>query len=170
MRVCGRSTLPEPIRDRAHNPCQSVDCPNCGNQSETKHSTQVIILRGFHHIQWVNLNHLTTIMADRYMNIPLNQPSFNWDSTNMIAEWKRFHDQVELLLDQGTLHWHGRKAESQLHYSTGWLTKVKRSTRNNLYSLLKNLTRRTKRNWMMSLRFLRYTLHHSSQWSTAGTT
>ena len=41
----------------------------------------------------------TTTMADRYMNLMLNQLSFNWDSTNMIAEWKRFCGQVELLLD-----------------------------------------------------------------------
>ena len=51
VRVCGRSTLPEPIRDRAHNPCQSVDCPSCRNQSETEHSSSVAILRGFHHNQ-----------------------------------------------------------------------------------------------------------------------
>ena len=40
-------------------------------------------------------------MADKYMNIPLNQPVFNWESTNMIEEWKHFHGQVELLLDIG---------------------------------------------------------------------
>ena len=40
-------------------------------------------------------------MADKYMNIPLNQPVFNWESTNMIEEWKHFHGQVELLLDVG---------------------------------------------------------------------
>ena len=40
-------------------------------------------------------------MADRFMNIPLNQLNFNWDSTNMIAEWKCFRGQVELLLVGG---------------------------------------------------------------------
>ena len=40
-------------------------------------------------------------MADRYMNILLNKPSFNWDSINMIEEWKRYKGQVELLLNKG---------------------------------------------------------------------
>ena len=44
--------------ETGHNPCQSVDCPIYRNQSETEHSSQVTILRGFHHIQCVNLNHL----------------------------------------------------------------------------------------------------------------
>ena len=35
------------------------------------------------------------------MNILLNQPVFNWESTNMIEEWKHFSGQVELLLDIG---------------------------------------------------------------------
>ena len=36
-----------------------------------------------------------------YAHMHLNQPSFNWDSTNIIAEWKCFRDQVELLLVGG---------------------------------------------------------------------
>ena len=62
----------------------------------------------------------TTIMADRYMNIPLNQPSFNWDSTNMIAEWKRFRDQVELLLDGGP--YTGMEEKQKLSTLLNWMT------------------------------------------------
>ena len=38
-------------------------------------------------------------MADKYLNIPLNRPVFNWEFTNMIEEWKHFCGKVELLLD-----------------------------------------------------------------------
>ena len=62
----------------------------------------------------------TTIMADRYMNISLNQPSFNWDSTNMIAEWKRFHDQVELLLDGGP--YTGMEEKQKVAMLLNWMT------------------------------------------------
>ena len=37
-------------------------------------------------------------MADNYVNLPVNQPAFNWDSSNVIKEWKWFCGQVELLL------------------------------------------------------------------------
>ena len=40
-------------------------------------------------------------MADNYVNLPVNQPTFNWDCTNVIEEWKRFRGQVELLLVEG---------------------------------------------------------------------
>ena len=33
-------------------------------------------------------------IADKYMDILLNQPVFNWESTNMIKEWKHFCGQV----------------------------------------------------------------------------
>ena len=36
--------------ETGHNLCQSVDCPIYRNQSETEDSSQVTILRGFHHI------------------------------------------------------------------------------------------------------------------------
>ena len=59
-------------------------------------------------------------MADRYMNIPLNQLSFNWDSTNMIAEWKRFRDQVELLLDGGP--YTGMEEKQKVATLLSWMT------------------------------------------------
>ena len=62
----------------------------------------------------------TTIMADRYMNIPLNQPSFNWDSTNMIAEWKCFRDQVELLLVWGP--YTGMEEKKKVAMLLNWMT------------------------------------------------
>ena len=105
--------------ETGHNPCQSVDCPIYRNQSETEHH----FTSGYP--LWI-LSHSvseselpTTIMADRYMNIPLNQPSFNWDSTNMIAEWKRFCDQVELLLDGGPYTGMEEKQKVNTCYSTG---------------------------------------------------
>ena len=62
----------------------------------------------------------TTIMAERYMNIPLNQLSFNWDSTNMIAEWKCFRDQVELLLDGGP--YTGMEEKQKVITLLNWMT------------------------------------------------
>ena len=41
------------------------------------------------------------IMADKFVNLPVNQPVFNWESQNIIEEWKRFRGQVELLLKDG---------------------------------------------------------------------
>ena len=54
------------------------------------------------------------------MNIPLNQLSFNWDSTNMIAEWKRFCDQVELLLDGGP--YTGMEEKQKVATLLNWMT------------------------------------------------
>ena len=62
----------------------------------------------------------TTIIADRYMNIPLNQPSFNWDSTNIIAEWKCFCDQVELLLVGGP--YTGMEEKQKVTTLLNWMT------------------------------------------------
>ena len=59
-------------------------------------------------------------MADRYMNIPLNQLSFNWDSTNMIAEWKHFRGQVELLLVRGP--YTGMEEKQKVATLLNWIT------------------------------------------------
>ena len=59
-------------------------------------------------------------MADRYMNILLNQPSLNWDSTNVIAEWKHFHDQVELLLVRGP--YTGMEEKQKVAMLHNWMT------------------------------------------------
>ena len=117
---CGMSTLPEPIRDSTHNPCQSVDCPNCGNQSETN-PVQLTS-----DPSWISSHSVseseppTTIMADRYMNIMLNQPSFNLDSTNMIAEWKHFCGQVKLLLVRGP--YTGMEEKQKVATLLNWMT------------------------------------------------
>ena len=58
----------------------------------------------------------TAIMA---MNIPLNQLSFNWDSTN-IVEWKRFRGQVELLLDVGP--YSGLEEKQKVATLLNWMT------------------------------------------------
>ena len=63
----------------------------------------------------------------------------------MIAEWKCFHDQVELLLDGGP--YTGIEEKQKVATLLNWMTdKGQRSTRNNLYSIPRNLTRRTKIN------------------------
>ena len=59
------------------------------------------------HPSWILLDFVSDTgdteakMAENYVNLPVNQPTFNWDSTNVIEEWKRFHGQVELLLVDG---------------------------------------------------------------------
>ena len=45
--------------------------------------------------------HIEANMTENYMNLPVNQPAFNWDCANVIEEWKRFRGQVELLLVDG---------------------------------------------------------------------
>ena len=62
----------------------------------------------------------TATIADRYMNTPLNQLSFNWDSTNMIAEWKCFCSQVELLLDVGPCS--GMEEKQKVTTLLNWMT------------------------------------------------
>ena len=59
------------------------------------------------HPSWILLDFVSDTedtvvkMADNYVNLPVNQPTFNWDCTNVIEEWKRFRGQVELLLVEG---------------------------------------------------------------------
>ena len=59
------------------------------------------------HPSWILLDFVSDTedtvvkMADNYVNLPVNQPTFNWDCTNVIEEWKRFCGQVELLLVEG---------------------------------------------------------------------
>ena len=109
--------------ETGHNSCQSVDCPIYRNQSETEHSSQVTILCGFHHIQWVNLNHLPpSWLIGTWTYHSINQASIG-DSTNMIAEWKHFRDQVELLLDgayTGMVHGPESTFEHHIRWSSGY--------------------------------------------------
>ena len=58
--------------------------------------------------------------ATMAMNIPLNQPNFNWDSTNMIVEWKRFRGQVELLLVTGP--YSGLEEKQKVATLLNWMT------------------------------------------------
>ena len=62
----------------------------------------------------------TATMAERYMNILLNQPSFNWDSTNMIVEWKCFRGQVKLLLVTGP--YSGLEDKQKVATLLNWIT------------------------------------------------
>ena len=54
------------------------------------------------------------------MNIPLNQLSFNWNSTNMIVEWKRLCRQVELLLVAGP--YSGLEEKQKVVTLLNWMT------------------------------------------------
>ena len=58
--------------------------------------------------------------ATTAMNILLNQPNFNWDSTNMIVEWKWFRGQVELLLDVGP--YSGLEEKQKVAMLLNWMT------------------------------------------------
>ena len=59
-------------------------------------------------------------MADKFTNLPVNQLVFNWESTNVIEEWKRFRGQVELLLEDGP--YSGMAEKMKVATLQNWMT------------------------------------------------
>ena len=94
-------------------------------------------------------------MAENYVNLPVNQPTFNWDSTNVIEEWKRFCGQVELLLVDGPYSTMNEKAK--VATLQNWMTdRGQKIFKDELiFPKKRDPTRRTVKSLMMFSMFLK---------------